>query len=141
MISKVFQIHYLFRLRDGYTFPGVFQYCYEKDILAFISQVKEIFNEAELIFDATGRVGIKFADYYVRRTGNTSAAMHFYIENGLAFAKKAGVVLIEQRPFFKDARKILKNKLQLFSRISMAVADWFNMSMLIHLRLNGQDTC
>lgn len=114
---------------------GVFQYCYEKDVLAFIDRVKNLFKKAELIFDATGRIGIKFADYYVRRTGNKSAAMHFYIESGLSFAKKAGVVLVEQREFFTDARVILKDKLKLFSRISMAVADWFNMSILVHLRL------
>ena len=120
---------------------GVFQYCYEKEILDFIARVREMFKEAELVFDATGRIGIRFADYYVRRTGNTSAAMHFYIESGLTFAEKAGVVLVEQRAFFTDALRILGGKLKLFSRLSMIIADRFHMSMLVHLRLRKEEDC
>lgn len=114
---------------------GVFQYFYEKDVLRFIRGARERFANAELVFDATGPIGLKAANFYVRRTGNKSAMMYFSMRNGLEFAQKAGVTLLEQRDFFTDARKILCHKTKLSTRIAMAVADWFNMSMLIHLKL------
>lgn len=67
---------------------GVFQYFHENEVLEFITDVKDVFDNAELIFDATNRFGIKYTNFYVRRTGNKSAMMHFYLENPEEFAKK-----------------------------------------------------
>ncbi len=68
---------------------GVFQYFHEEEILEFIRNAKGIFGNAELIFDATNKFGIRYSNIYVKRTGNKSALMHFYIENATEFAKKA----------------------------------------------------
>jgi len=114
---------------------GVFQYFHENDVLHFIREAKALFTNAELVFDATGSTGLAVANLYVRRTGNKSAMMYFSVKNGLEFAEKAGVTLLAQRDFYTDARRILRDTTKLLTRISMAVADWFNMAMLIHLKL------
>jgi hypothetical protein len=64
-----------------------------------------------LIFDATNETGIKYANKYVKKTGNTNALMYFYVNDGIDFARKTGTVLIEERLFFTDARKILSKRL------------------------------
>ena len=114
---------------------GVFQYFHENDVLKFISDVKNIFENAELIFDATNKFGIKYTNFYVKRTGNTSARMYFYIEDADEFAKKANCKLIECRGFFKDAINILNKKVGLFTKISMKVAENRKNAMILHLKL------
>ncbi len=114
---------------------GVFQYFHENDVLKFISDVKNIFENAELIFDATNKFGIKYTNFYVKRTGNTSARMYFYIEDADEFAKKANCKLIECRGFFKDAINILNKKVGLFTKISMKVAENRKNAMILHLKI------
>lgn len=122
------------------TFPtlmivsGVFQYFHENDVLKFLSDVKNIFENAELIFDATNKFGIKYTNFYVKRTGNTSARMYFY-KDPYEFAKKANCKLIECRGFFKDAINILNKKVGLFTKISMKVADNRKNAMILHLKI------
>lgn len=60
---------------------------------------------------------------------------YFYIENPAEFAKKANCQLIECRGFYKDALKMLSNKLSLYSKISMKIADKRNNAMILHLKL------
>lgn len=76
---------------------GVFQYFHENEILEFIKNAKNIFQDAELIFDATNKFGIRYSNIYVKRTGNKFALMYFYIENPDEFAKKVCCQLIECR--------------------------------------------
>lgn len=114
---------------------GVFQYFHEKEILKFIKNVKNIFANAELIFDATNKFGIRYSNIYVKRTGNKSAQMYFYIKDPKEFAKKANCQLIECRGFYKDALEILSKKLSLYTKISMKIADKRNNAMILHLKL------
>lgn len=115
---------------------GVFQYFHENDIVPFISKLKGIFPEGELIFDATNEVGVKYADKYVKKTGNTSAKICFYVNDAEKFAEKLKMTLVEKRLFYTDARKLLKKKIKLYTKIAMRVTDNGNRAILIHLRLN-----
>ena len=115
---------------------GVFQYFREEKILRFLSDVKKRFPKGELIFDATNEIGIKYANKYVQKTGNTSAQMYFYVNDGQAFAQKCGMELIEQRTFYTAARKMLKRKLKLYTRIAMKVCDDGGRTISLHLKLN-----
>lgn len=114
---------------------GVFQYFHEDEILKFIKKAKDIFENAELVFDATNKFGIKYCNFYVKRTGNKSALMYFYIEDAEEFARKAKCQLIECRGFYKDAIRILDKKVGLYTRISMRVAEKRKNAMILHLRL------
>lgn len=114
---------------------GVFQYFHESQILKFISDVKAVFANAELIFDATNKFGIRYTNFYVKRTGNKSARMYFYIEDAEEFAKKANCRLIECRGFYRDALRILDGKIGLYSKISMKIADKRNNAMILHLKI------
>lgn len=114
---------------------GVFQYFHEEDILKFINDVRNRFSNVELIFDATNKFGIRYTNFYVKRTGNASAMMYFYVEDAEEFAKKAKSRLIEVRPFYTDAQKILNGKVGLYTKISMKIADRQKNAMILHLKI------
>jgi hypothetical protein len=80
--------------------------------------------------------GIKYANNYVKKTGNTDAFMYFYINDSVEFAQRTGMKLIEERVFFTDARKILKKKLRLYTRIAMKIVDAKKRATLLHFRIN-----
>jgi O-methyltransferase involved in polyketide biosynthesis len=83
---------------------GIFQYFKENMIIQFVNDIKTTFSNVELIFDATNETGIKYANKYVKKTGNTDALMYFYIDDSIEFSKKTGTKLIEESVFFTDAR-------------------------------------
>ncbi|MDD4291077.1 MAG: class I SAM-dependent methyltransferase [Clostridia bacterium] len=114
---------------------GVFQYFKEEAVLKFISDMKRTFPGAELVFDATNEVGIRYAQKYVKKTGNTSAMMYFFINDAAAFAEQAGVRLLESRGFYAETRKIIGKKTGLYTRIAMKVADDKKRTILIKVKL------
>jgi O-methyltransferase involved in polyketide biosynthesis len=115
---------------------GVFQYFTEDKVRQFITNIRAHLKDVELIFDATNETGIKYANSYVNKTGNANALMHFYVNDGLDFARKTDTVLIEERVFFTDARKILAKKLGLYTRIAMRVVDSKKRAIIVHLKIN-----
>ena len=115
---------------------GVFQYFHEEEIIAFIKSCGKAFPLGEMIFDATSESGLKFTNWFIKRTGNASALMYFGINNSEAFARKCGMKLMEVRTFYPDALKILGKKLNLVTRVSMLVAEKKKQVMILHLRLN-----
>ena len=114
---------------------GVFQYFHKTDILRLIGELKALFPRGELIFDAANQTGLRYANRYVKRTGNASAEMYFYVNSGHQFGEEAKVRLIDERPFFTAARQQLKHKLRLFTRIAMAVTDYTGRARIFHYRL------
>ena len=114
---------------------GVFQYFHNADVLGFIANAKKTFADAELIFDATNTKGLEYVNKYVKKTGNTSALMYCAIDDPAAFAREAGCELLEVRPFYTAARRILKGKVNLYSKIAMAIADRTGRAFLLHMKL------
>lgn len=113
---------------------GVFQYFQPDDVMKLFAELKQALPGAEMIFDATDEVGIKYAQKYVKKTGNMSAMMYFYINDASAFAKKAGVELLRESRFYDDARRMLKKKVGLYSRIAMKVADEKGRTKILHVK-------
>ena len=114
---------------------GVFQYFHNADVLGFIADAKKAFADAELIFDATNTKGLKYVNRYVKKTGNTSALMYCAIDDPAAFAREADCVLLEARPFYASARKILKGKVGLYTKVAMAITDRTGRAFLLHMKL------
>ena len=54
---------------------GVFQYFHEEEIIAFIKGCAKAFPQGEILFDATSESGLKFTNWFIKRTGNASAIM------------------------------------------------------------------
>ena len=117
------------------TVIGVFQYFEEDHVIGFLRQLKNTFPGVEVIFDAMTASAIKYANDYIKKTGNNDAELHFFANNGHSVAEKCGMKLVEERPFFRDARKQLKWKLKLYTRIAMKVVDeGGRRGFLIHLK-------
>ncbi len=89
----------------------------------------------EVIFDAMTGKAIKYANEYIRKTGNKDAELHFCADDGQSVAGKCGMKLVEERPFFGDARRLLKNRLKLYTRIAMKVVDeGRRRAFLVHMK-------
>lgn len=114
---------------------GVFQYFHNADVLGFIADAKKVFADAELIFDATNTKGLEYVNKYVKKTGNESALMYCAIDDPAAFAREAGCELIEVRPLYADARRILKRKVGLYAKVAMAITDRTGRAFLLHMKL------
>jgi O-methyltransferase involved in polyketide biosynthesis len=115
---------------------GVFQYFTEDKVVEFIKNIRANLKDAELIFDAANETGIKYANNYVKKTGNTNALMYFYINDSIDFARKTDTVLIEERVFFTDARKMLSKKLGFYTRLAMRIVDNKKRAVIMHLKIN-----
>lgn len=114
---------------------GVFQYFHNEDVLGFIADAKEAFVNAELVFDATNTKGLEYVNRYVKKTGNASAIMYCAIDDPAAFVRESGCKLIEVRPFYADARQILKGKVGLYTKTAMAITDRTGRAFLLHMKL------
>ena len=113
----------------------MFQYFHNADVLGCIADAKKVFADAELIFDANNTRRLEYTNRYVKKTGNKSALMHCAIDNPAAFAHEAGCELIEVRPFYADARHILKGKVGLYAKAAMAITDRTGRAFLLHINL------
>ena len=102
---------------------GVFQYFEEDKVIEFLKRLGKEFPGVEVVFDAMTGKAIKYANDYIKKTGNNDAQLHFSADNGKNIADKCGMKLVEERPFFGTARKQLKKKLKLYTRIAMKVVD------------------
>lgn len=115
---------------------GVFQYFHEEEILTFLKPIKGKFPSGEIIFDCTNTTGIKYAQKYVKKTGNTSAMMYFAVDNPKDIADKCEMELVDYRVFYTQARKQLKRRTGLYTRIAMRVCDNGHRAHIVHLKLN-----
>lgn len=102
---------------------GVFQYFEKEQVKQIIKDICDTFEYAEIVFDAMSSKALNYANKYVKKTGNRSAEMHFFVDDPKAFAEECGMELIEEIPFFTEAREKLKKELKLFTRIAMKVVD------------------
>ena len=116
---------------------GVFQYFHEEEIVDFVKRCADAFPKGEMIFDATSESGLKFANWFIKRTGNPGALMYFGVNDSKAFADKCGVKLLEERTFFPDALKMLGRKLSFLTRVLMRIAERRKQVLILHLELNS----
>ncbi|MCR5491343.1 MAG: class I SAM-dependent methyltransferase, partial [Bacilli bacterium] len=114
---------------------GVFQYFLEEDILRFIKRLSGLFPGQEFIFDATSTKGLKFTNWFIKRTGNKEALMTFGVDDSKAFADKADATLLEEKLFFEELRVILKKRANFISRFSMKNSDDGKKCLIIRLKL------
>jgi len=110
---------------------GVFQYFREERVTEFLRDLAERLPGSELVFDATNEVGVRYANRYVKRTGNASAQILFYVNDARAFADELGMPLVEERG-------VLKGELRLWTRIAMRVCDDKRRAILVHLKLQDR---
>ena len=120
------------------TVIGVFQYFEEARVISFLKELKNFFSSVEVIFDAMTAKAIKYANQHIKKTGNKSAELHFFADSGKEIAEKCDMVIVEERPFFAEARRRLKKRLTLYTRIAMKLVDeGSRRGFLTHLKSTG----
>ena len=112
---------------------GVYQYFDESKIIEMIKKMKAQIPNGELVFDATNSKGLKLANKYVKKTGNTNAQMYFSVDSPKEFAKYTNTKLLEVDGFFQKALKDCHG-LKLSTKIYMYFADRWSRTLVVHLR-------
>ena len=116
------------------TVIGVLQYFEEEAVRGFLAAAAQRFPGAEIVFDAMTPKAVKYANDYIKKTGNDDAELHFGCEGAAQLAQSCGLELVEERPFFTTARKL--KGLKLYTRIAMKVVDeGARRGFLVHLQL------
>ncbi len=113
---------------------GVFQYFRKEEIVTFIKSCGKAFQQGEMLFDATSESGLKFTNWFIKRTGNASAIMYFGINDSKEFADKCGMQLLEEKTFFPDALQMLGSKLGFVTKVSMKVAEKKKQVLILRLK-------
>ncbi len=119
-----------------FVVAGVFQYFKEQEVLTLISKLQSQFDNAEILFDATDEFGVKYAERYVKKTGNKDALLHFYINDPKEFAKKAKIKLISANGFYGAISKELRKKLKLYTKIATRIADNKMHAMILRFEIS-----
>ena len=115
---------------------GVLMYFHEDKVLTLMKQLAARFSHLELVFDAADKAGLRYANRFVRKTGNLDALMHFHVQSIHDVLRHVpGASLIEERPFFTEARQMLRNRLDPYTRTAMWVCDTWKRARIFHLRL------
>lgn len=114
---------------------GVYQYFDESKVIEMIKKMKSLISKGELIFDATNSTGLKLANKYVRKTGNTDAKMYFSVDDPKELANITNTKLMDVDGFFDGALKHCDG-LKLKTRIYMYFADKLHRTLVIHLKFN-----
>ncbi len=113
----------------------VFEYFPHEKLVQFIRKLSSLFPGSELVFDATDSRGLSRIRKTVRKNGNDSAMMYFFVDDADSFAYECGAVLLDELPLFADAREMLAGKLKFGTRIRMRYADEMDMFKMIHFGL------
>ena len=92
-------------------------------MLAFLDEVKRRIPQVEVVFDCPSSKGVAYANRYVRKTGNLNALIHFYVDGVDDFVSKAKARLKHDETFFVETRRILRDGLNLYTRLAMKVVD------------------
>ncbi len=120
-----------------FVVAGVFQYFKEHEVLALISKLQSWFKNAEILFDAVDEFGVKYAERYVKKTGNKDAMLYFYINDPKEFANKTNTKLISANGFYGGISKKLRKKLKLYTKIATKIADSKMHAMILNFEFGG----
>lgn len=115
------------------TASGLLYYFEEDKVLGLFQMLKK-YGAVEIVFDTVNEKGMKRMSKYMKQVGHADAAMYFYVDKGIDMARKIGVKLLAEEPYYAHTET---HGLQLMTTVTMKVADYFNMVKMIHLRLNG----
>ncbi len=116
---------------------GVFYYFKGEKIDKFFLQIKNKFNLLEAVFDCNNKIALSISNRYVRKTGNKSAPMFFYINSINAYLKHLNldIKLVKEYMMYYYSKKILK-KTSFSTKLKMAISDLFKMVKIEHIRIN-----
>ncbi len=137
--SDIFDTSWFDKIEDK-TIPtliiaaGVFQYCEESKIVELINNIKNLFANGELLFDATNKYGMKYANKYIRKTGNNTF-IQFYINDINYLTSKTQTILLQEKTFFKETRNILKKELRFITKLFMTIVDKKKRAQIFYIKI------
>ena len=127
-----------FHEKDGILFiaGGVFYYFTEDKVRELFVTMAKKFPSGELYFDGETKAALKISNRMVRKSGNTSAMMYFYINNPTIFTSWSPLLHLKSvEPFFKDIKRDKRWKMS--TRMNMTLCDLVKMVSFYHLKFES----
>lgn len=110
---------------------GLFHYFPQEDVIKTF-KILQNFKNAELVFDALNKFGIRGIKKYMKELGHDEATMYFYVDDGEKLAKKIGAILLKEEKYYNHTPK---NGMKFMTKLSMTISDLLYMVKMIHLKL------
>ena len=119
------------------TARGVFEYFKNEDIVRLLKDIASILPNVEVVLDCPSSKALSYVNRYVKKTGNESARIYFFVDDEENFAKQTNARLLSSQTFYRQTRSVLHKGLNLYTKIAMRVVDRKRLGLVIHLRLLG----
>ncbi len=112
---------------------GLFHYFTREVVQSFLRDSLNNIPQLAIVFDAVDETGLKFANRFVKKTGNDNAEMYFYVNDAKQFFAAVSPALagVQEYPFYTEARKILGSSISMKTRLYMWLCDRFNRAKII----------
>ncbi len=112
---------------------GLFHYFTHEEVQSFLRDSLNNIPQLAIVFDAVDKVGLKFANRFVKGTGNDNAEMYFYVNDAEQFFRGVSPTLtgVQEYPFYTEVRKILGNTVSMKTRFYMWFADRLNLAKIV----------
>ena len=114
---------------------GVFQYFHEEELMPMVARMAERFPGGTLLFEATSKRGLRWANRFVRGAGIKNAAMHFAVDRAADLARWSERLDITEEPYFQD---IPRSGIPLLTRLTLLAAEQisggFGLAKTIRIR-------
>ena len=121
--------------KDGHILliaAGVFFYLEHEKLCEMMRKVIERFPKGQLFFDAASGIGYRMSNRMVRKSGNTGAEMHFYVNGAKPlYAWSPKIKNVEIFPFFHGVKHI--KKWSAGTRVQMRLCDLLGMGKYVRV--------
>jgi O-methyltransferase involved in polyketide biosynthesis len=128
-----------FDRKEGVLFVsgGVFHYFAADRVKELFITLAKNFPAGELYFDGQTKTALTVSNRMVRKSGNKSAMMYFYINSPKLFTSWSPLLQIKSvDPYFKHITRDRRWKIS--TRMNMMFCDLLKMVSFYHLKFEGQ---
>ncbi|MDR1537572.1 MAG: class I SAM-dependent methyltransferase [Clostridiales bacterium] len=116
---------------------GLFYYFHFSEIKDLVAKLAERFPGGELVFDSGSKTGVAISNRMVVKTGNSGAAMHFYVSNPKALqAWSEQIKEVRALPYYGGIRREIRDcyrKWRMSTKLNMFFGDLLKMTKLIRI--------
>jgi O-methyltransferase involved in polyketide biosynthesis len=127
-----------FDRKEGVLFVsgGVFHYFTANRVKELFITLAKNFPAGELYFDGQTKTALTVSNRMVRKSGNKSAMMYFYINSPKLFTSWSSLLQIKSvDPYFKHIARDRRWKIS--TRMNMMFCDLLKMVSFYHLKFEG----
>jgi O-methyltransferase involved in polyketide biosynthesis len=119
---------------------GLFYYFHFAEIKDLVAKLAERFSGGELVFDSGSKLGVAISNKMVVKTGNSGAAMHFYVSDPKELkAWSDRIKDVKSLPYYGGIRREIRGCYRTWrasTKFNMFFGDLLKMTKMIRIYFN-----